>query len=169
MEFQIVPKQEIIPGYAQDTLAIRSIEYFSTGKCFEKAQITPAVLAKMMENIRKGVDGIYLSLDSDNESDWMEVVSDGEWIFLSCCFDTTEKEDDDFEYYFCYNSDYADTADLLDEADFSDEAIYTSMDSGGQSPIPKIQAIRDMDAGLKAVEYFIHTGKPYPGIDWLRE
>lgn len=39
--------------------------------------------------------------------------------------------------------------------------------AGGQSPIPKIQAITDMDAGVKVVEYFIRTGKRYPGIEWM--
>ena len=42
-------------------------------------------------------------------------------------------------------------------------------ESGGQSPIPKIQAITDIETGVQAVEYFIRTGELYPGISWLHE
>ena len=52
------------------------------------------------------------------------------------------------------------------EMDFSDQTIYTGMDSEGQSPIPKFLAIQDMEAGGKAVEYFIRTGKLSPGLAW---
>jgi len=38
--------------------------------------------------------------------------------------------------------------------------------SGGQSPVEKYLALTNMEAGVKAVEYFIRTGKLYPGIDW---
>ena len=47
-----------------------------------------------------------------------------------------------------------------------DENVYSPIDYNGQSPIPKCQAITEMDADVKAVEYFIRTGKLYPGIDW---
>lgn len=47
--------------------------------------------------------------------------------------------------------------------------IYTNLLIGSQSPIPKIQAITDIEAGIKAVEFFIRTGELYPGIDWLHE
>lgn len=63
---------------------------------------------------------------------------------------------------------FAHTADRLMKADFSDESIYTALNSGGQSPIPKIQAITDIGEGVKAVEYFIRTGELYPGIDWAQ-
>ena len=83
----------------------------------------------------------------------------GEWLSLGCSFEGNEN-------YYSYNPDFADTIHRVEEMDFSDGEVYTSMDSGGQSPIPKIQAITDMQAGVKAVEYFIRTGKLYPGIDW---
>lgn len=44
---------------------------------------------------------------------------------------------------------------------------YIHLSIAGAIPIPKIQAITDMDAGVKAVEYFIRTGKRYPGIEWM--
>ena len=41
--------------------------------------------------------------------------------------------------------------------------------SGGQSPIEKYLALTNMEVGVKAVEYFIRTGKLYPGIDWAEQ
>jgi hypothetical protein len=38
--------------------------------------------------------------------------------------------------------------------------------SGGQSPVEKCFTVRDIASGIKAVEYFIRTGKFYPGINW---
>jgi len=29
-----------------------------------------------------------------------------------------------------------------------------------------MEAITDMETGVKAVEYFIRTGELYPGMDW---
>lgn len=55
----------------------------------------------------------------------------------------------------------------IEACDFCDEAVWSPIESGGQTPIPKMQAIQDMDAGTKAVEYFLCTGQRYPGINWL--
>ncbi len=33
----------------------------------------------------------------------------------------------------------------------------------------KYLVIKDIEAGVKAVEYFIRTGQLYPGIDWARQ
>ncbi|MCI9078262.1 MAG: hypothetical protein HFH68_04960 [Lachnospiraceae bacterium] len=41
--------------------------------------------------------------------------------------------------------------------------------SGGQSPVEKFLAINDIEAGIKATEYFIRTGKIYPGIVWAKQ
>lgn len=70
------------------------------------------------------------------------------------------------ETYFSYNPEYANTVERLEEVDLGDENVYTPINYDGQSPIPKCQAITDMYASVKAVEYFIRTGELYPGIDW---
>ena len=88
-----------------------------------------------------------------------EVVSDGEW--LSLCYGS-----ENTETYFSYNPEYANTVERLEEVDLGDENVYTPINYDGQSPIPKCQAITDMYASVKAVEYFIRTGELYPGIDW---
>lgn len=95
----------------------------------------------------------------------MEVLSDGEWLSLGCSFD----RDGEFENYYTYNAAYADTAEQIEQFQYSDKTVWTPLESGGQSPVPKMEAITDMEAGRKAVEYFIHTGKLCPGIDWARQ
>ncbi|GFI24449.1 hypothetical protein IMSAGC011_03250 [Lachnospiraceae bacterium] len=96
----------------------------------------------------------------------MEVLSDGEWLYLGR-FKFNENSED--EYYFSYNPDYASTAAQAVEANYSDKSVWTELLSGGQSLIPKIQAITNMKSGVKAVEFFIRTGELYPGIDWEQE
>lgn len=46
---------------------------------------------------------------------------------------------------------------------------FAHVQSGGQSPVEKYLALTNMEAGVKAVEYFIRTGKLYPGIDWAEQ
>ena len=147
----------------KDPEAVKHIEYYPSGGTYTGDKITPELIQKILKKVPKGI-GIYLSLDPDGECDWLEVVSDGEWLFLGYCF---QDETGRFDNWYSYNPDFADTMEQIQDADFSDRNIYTPIDSGGQSPIPKIQAITDMDAGVKAVEYFIRTGKRYPGIDWM--
>lgn len=165
MEFEIIPKQDNIPWFDKDVLAVKCIEYYPFGDIYKGAEITESVISKILNEIPTGFGG-YLCVNPDGETDWMEVVSDGEWLYLGCCFEDDETGDN--ECYYCYNPEFADTVDQLETGDFSDESLYTNIDSGGQSPIPKIQALRDMETGIKAVEYFIHTGKLYPRIDWLK-
>ena len=162
MEFQIIPKKETNLSYAKETLAVKSIEYCFTCQHFDEQQIDSARIDDVLNKVREGEEEICLFAGPDEESDRMEIMSNGTWLSLTCCFDLDK-------YYFCYNEAFAETAALLDEADFFDETVYTGLESGGQSPIPKIQAITDLEAGIQAVEYFIYTGQLYPGIDWITE
>ncbi len=67
------------------------------------------------------------------------------------------------------NAAYADTVEQVEKFEYSDKNVWTPLESGGQSPVPKIQAITDMETGIKAVEYFIRAGELYPGIDWAHQ
>ncbi len=166
MKFQTIPKKESVPPFDHNAVAVKHIEYYPFGDIYEQNDINQEVILKILNEIPEGFTG-YFFLDPYGETDWMEVVSDGTWIYLGCCFDNEDA--DDFSCAYSYNPEFAYTAESLEKAKFSDKTLYTSMDSEGQSPIPKIQAIQDMEAGIKAVEYFIHTGKLYPGIDWITE
>ena len=160
MELKIIPKSDIIPSYNPNAVAIKYIEDNSHGRQYQEEEITPDLIAGILNEVPKGIE-IILCLYNDGEGYYccLEVVTDGYW--LSLCYDYEETET-----YFCYNREFADTIEQLEEVDLGDENVYTPIDYDGQSPVPKCQAITDMDAGVKAVEYFIRTGELYPGIDW---
>lgn len=165
MKSKIIPKQETVPSFDPNAIAIKYIEYYSSGEEYSEEEITPKLISKILKEVSKGIN-INLFLDPDGECDWMEVLSDGEWLYLGR-FKFNENSED--EYYFSYNPDYASTAAQAVEADYSDKSVWTELLSGGQSLIPKIQAITNMKSGVKAVEFFIRTGELHPGIDWEQE
>ncbi|RKJ81042.1 hypothetical protein D7X33_04750 [Butyricicoccus sp. 1XD8-22] len=172
MEFEVIEKQETIPAFDPNAVAVKHIEHYPYGKTYSEGEITPGVISKILKKLPKGI-GVYLSLNPDGECDWLEVVSDGKWLFLGDCFEYTEtvngRQVIRYDCHCSYNPDFADTAQRIDEADLSDESVYTPLKSEGQSPVPRVYAITDMGAGVKAVEYFIRTGRRYPGIDWARQ
>ena len=53
--------------------------------------------------------------------------------------------------------------------DFEGIEEMSPLESEGQSPIEKYLALTDIQAGLKAVEYFIRTGELSPNIDWVKQ
>lgn len=160
MENRIIYKQEAIPLFDPNAVAVQYI-YIEYDQTYSEAEIVPELIADILEEIPKGID-LRLYLDPDGEGDFMEVLSDGEWLSLGISFEQGEEG-----CFYSYNSAYAGTAQEVEKFQYSDRNVWTRLESGGQSPIPKLQAITDMEAGVKAVEYFIRTGKRYPGIDWL--
>ncbi len=165
MDIEIISKQETIPAFDTNAVAVKLIEYYpSRNGSYDESQITPELIDEILAKIPHGIN-IYLFLDPDGECDFMEVLSDGEWLSLGCNFDRDGKWDG----YYTYNAAYADTAELVKKFEYSDKSVWTILESGGQSPVPKIQAITDVDSGIKAVEYFIRTGELYPGIDWAHQ
>lgn len=166
MKLQIIPRQDTIPSFDPNALAVKHIEYYPFGDIYTDDEITPEVISKILAEIPEGT-GVYFFLDSDGEADFLEVVSDGKWLSLGCSFE--DPENGGFTCYYSYNDAFADTVDAISPANFSNENIYAPIVSGGQSPIPKIQTITDMELGVKAVEYFIHTGTCYPGMEWIKD
>ena len=149
------PKIKIVPKY-----------YHSPKKAYKQEEITPKIISKIIKEVSKGIN-INLFLDPAGECDWMEALSDGEWLYLARFrFCQNGKQD---EYFFSYNPDYASTVAQTKESDYSDKSVWTELLSGGQSIIPKIHAITNLESGAKAVEFFIRTGELYPGIDWVQE
>lgn len=167
MESNIIPKQETIPSFDPNAVAVKYIEYYqSSGKAYTEDEITPELISKILQEISKNIN-INLFLDPVGECDWLEVLSDGKWLYLARFrLYKNGKED---EYFFSYNPDYASTVGQIKEENYSDKSVWTELLSGGQSIIPKIHAITNMESGVKAVEFFIRTGELYPGIDWEQE
>jgi|GEM_PF-5044270 len=167
MEFEIISKQERIPPFNSQAVKIQRIEYFDYPyTSYSGEEITEEIIAEVLKEIPKGIN-MYLFLDPDGEGNWednwLEINCDGEWLALGFWRNAGQ------HFYYSYNPVFADTADQINNVDSSDKDIYTNLISGGQSPIPKREAITDVTAGVKAVEYFIRTGKCYPGIDWVYE
>lgn len=167
MESKIIPKQETIPAFDPNAVAIKYIEYYHpSGKACNEDEITPKLISKILQEVPKGIN-INLFLDPAGECDWLEVLSDGKWLYLAR-FRLYQNGKED-EYFFSYNPDYASTVAQTIEEKYSDKSVWTELLSGGQSIIPKIHAIMNMESGTKAVEFFIRTGELYPGIDWEQE
>lgn len=167
MKPKIIPKQETVPSFDPKAVAVKYIEYYApSGVAYNEDEITPKIISKILKEVSEGIN-VNLFLDPDGESDWMEVLSDGEWLYFGR-FRLYENHRED-EYFFSYNPDYASTVAQIVEEDYSDKSVWTELLSGGQSLIPKVHAVTDMENGVKAVEFFIRTGELYPGIDWVQE
>lgn len=167
MKTNIIPKQETIPSFDPNAIAIKYIEYYNLpGKAYNEDEITPKLISKILQEVSKGIN-IDLFLDPAGECDWMEVLSDGKWLYLARFRLYQDGKED--EYFFSYNPDYASTVAQTKEENYSDKSVWTKLLSGGQSIIPKIHAITDMESGVRAVEFFIRTGELYPGINWEQE
>ena len=151
MELKIIPKQNANLIFDTKAIQLKHIEYYpSCDGVYEEKEITDAVISKILGQIPNGIN-VYLSLDPYGEDDWLEVISDGEWLALGYCFNGG------CDIYYSYNADFAGTEEL------------SPLESGGQSPIEKYLALKDIEAGRKAVEYFIQTGELYPGIAWAQQ
>ena len=59
--------------------------------------------------------------------------------------------------YSCYNPDYDTVEDLC------------PIEVGGQSPVPKMWALEDMEEAARIVRHFLLTGELAPGSLWLHE
>ena len=147
MELQIIPRQNAVPEFDPHTIAVQYIEYDHS---YSGDQITETLIAKILKQIPSGIETI-LYLDPDGEDNWLEVLCDGEWLALGFCGDFGQNN------YYSYTPAYAGVTEK------------TPLRSGGQSPIEKELALQDIEAGVKAVEYFIRTGEFYPGIDWGKQ
>ncbi|MCI8422529.1 MAG: hypothetical protein HFF50_03205 [Lawsonibacter sp.] len=148
MELHRIPKQTDGLECNTDTIQIQYLDY--NGKTYCGKEITQTLIARLLQQIPSGVEAV-LYLDPDGEDNWMEVLCDGTWLALGFCGDFGQNN------YYSYNPDFAGVKDK------------TPLKSGGQSPIEKELALTDLEAGVKAVEYFIHTGELYPGIDWAKQ
>ena len=150
MELQIIPKQDVPLDFDPAAIKIQYIENDAIGETIEGAAITEEVIAEILDSILTGT-AVYLSLLPGGEDDWLEVLSDGEWLALG--YSSGGGQDN----YYSYNPDFKDTEEM------------SPLLSGGQSPVEKYLALTDMKAGQAAVEYFIRTGKLSPNIDWAKQ
>lgn len=81
MELQIIPKQDAAPVDGPQAIRIQYITYYPSGKSYEGGEITEEVISKVLAKIPQGTE-VYLSLVPYGEDDFLEVISDGEWLAL---------------------------------------------------------------------------------------
>lgn len=115
-------------------------------------EITPDNVEQIMKNLRDGewMD-IYLYHEDDEEGDYLDLETDG------TLYDLSYGEDMGQIWWSTYDPEYVD----------SDEETDIPH-SDGQSIIYRETTTADKETVMTAIEYFIHTGKLWDGIPWMK-
>ena len=50
MEIEIIPKQESIPSFDSNAVAVKHIEYYPYGKTYSEEDITPQIVSKILNS-----------------------------------------------------------------------------------------------------------------------
>ncbi len=106
-------------------------------------------LAAAIKNGR--VHSFLLSQEPWGEGHYLSGEFSGGWAAVF--YDTGDGD----ASYSVYNADY-DTVEIL-----------SPVEIGGQSPVPKMMALEDMELVAKIVRHFLKTGQLCPGTMWLKE
>ena len=115
-------------------------------------EITPENVKRIMKNLRGGkwMD-IYLYHEKDEEGDYLDLETDG------TLFDLSYGENMGDIWWSTYDPEYLDS-DVETDIPHSD----------GQFIIYRETTTADKEAVMTAIEYFIHTGKLWDGIPWMK-
>lgn len=109
-----------------------------------------AKTAQLAEAIQKGnIHTFLFSFEPWGEGHWLYGEFANGWAALSY-----EDSDNDV-YYHPYNSDYQ-TVEIL-----------APVEIGGQSPVPKMFALEDMELAAEITAYFLEHGQLKPGTKWI--
>lgn len=148
---EIIPKGQV-PELPERIFIHYANEEFNTGEDTEITDLSEAGVKDIVEKVR---DGTYWSLflcpDDCGEEGFLLMERSEDLIFLQIS--------DEMEQitWACFNPDYLD----------SDEEAPIEC-SDGQSIIAMKTTMKDRELAAKCVEWYIHTGEPYPGMDWLK-
>ncbi len=106
---------------------------------------------QLADAILKGkVHSFLLSQEPWGEGHFLSAEFAGGWAALFY-------EDDEGNCYSSYNDDY-DTVEIL-----------SPVEVGGQSPVPKMMALEDMELVARITKHFLRTGQLCPGTFWVTE
>ena len=124
-----------------------------------KAQeITPASLSQLMKNLRDGKwKNIFLCDDDCLEVNFMQLESGGGLDALQFVQDNTGGIGEEAAWFSVYDPEHLDS---------EEETDIESAD--GQAVIYRGDATTDKETVMTAIEYFIHTGKLWDGIPWMK-
>lgn len=124
----------------------------------EPKELTPDSCRKILKNLRDGQwRNIYLTNDPDLEEDFMQLESGGGLFALQYLRDNSGMMGEEAAWFSTYDPEHLD----------SDEETDIEC-SDGQSIIFRKYTTADMDSVMTAIEYFIHTGKLWNGIQWMK-
>ena len=129
---------------------------FHTGEDTEIKDLSEKGATGIVEKVRNGLcSSLYLTPDEDGEMEegffQLESAGGGGLIFLQI------SREEERAAWACFEPDYLD----------SEEAAPIEP-SDGQSVIPMKCTMRDRELAARCVEWYLHTGEPYPGMDWLK-
>lgn len=121
------------------------------GRVYREKQITKELLQELVKNIRAGkTNNLTISADTDMESIIFTAAMKDGWAALVL-------QDFDYDiYYQPYNEKY------------SNATEYAPPKIGGQSPIPKSEAIDDLRIAADCVRHYIRFGKLFLKVKWIQ-
>ena len=118
--------------------------------------LSEEVREKMIEQLAEAVrhekvHSLLLSLEPWGEGHYLGGEFAGGWAALF--YD----DNDQGVSYSVYNADY-DTVEIL-----------APVEIGGQSPVPKMMALEDLELAARIVSHFLRTGQLCPGTKWVKD
>ncbi|MDE5598548.1 MAG: hypothetical protein K2J04_12075 [Lachnospiraceae bacterium] len=149
----IIPKKELPETIPTDICIKFASKRFSTNEKDRINDISEAGIQSIINNIRNSTyKSLFLSLDSEGDIGikFFQLESGEGWIFVQICDEEEEL------YYSSVNADYLNS---------NEEAPIICSD--GQSVIMKRNTMHDLELAAECVKWFIRTGEPYPGMEWL--
>lgn len=150
-EEEIIPKEEFEKNGNTDICIRFASKAFNTNERNQIKDISEKGIQEIIDNVRSGVyKSLYLSLDPDGGR-YFIMESDSTWLGLEIADET------DQVCYSSFNTAYMD----------SEEASPIKC-SDGQSVILKKYTMHDRKLAAECVEWFIRTGRHYPGMEWLK-
>lgn len=127
------------------------------------------------QEFNTGEDTQIRDLSENGVGDIVEKVRNGTYLSLFLCPDECGEEGflllestEDLIALEIWDEMKQITWSCFDPAFLDSDAISPIEASDGQSIIPMRITMRDRELAAKCVEWYIHTGEPYPGMEWLK-
>lgn len=152
---EIIPEKEIV-DFPASGIAIRfASRKFSTNEKYTITDISEKGVQAIIENICNGSwQSLYLSSDPDGEID-------GGVYFLmerKDRFIAVQVVDEENGVFFS----------SFDRAYLQSDEVSPIECSDGSSEILKKYTMHNLELAAKCAQWFIRTGEPYPGMEWLK-
>jgi len=150
---EFIPKDEV-PAEIPREIAVK---YYI---CWpgEPREITPGNCQEILKNLQDGQWGsIYLTNDPDLEENFMQLESGDGLFALQYIRDNSGMVGEEAAWFSTCSPEYLDSDEETD-----------IMCSDGQSIILRKYTTTDKASVIAAIEYFIHTGKLWNGIRWMK-